>query len=177
MFFRESSNMLKKVTFLISILLFTACSSITHKKPALLSSNKTYAIASFWNYTETPMAGLRAASIVESVLSKQNIAIHSLIDGSDDITLKKSKKDLFTIQKEKAKSMKADYLITGNVQEWQYKTGIDAEPVVSYTIKVIDLSNNNIIFNAVGAKSAWGHKSIGVVAQEIAKDLIPQFIN
>lgn len=169
--------MLKKLTFIFFILLFTACSSIVHKKSASLSASKTYAIASFWNYTETPMAGLRAASIVESVLSKQNIAIHSLIDGADDVSLKKTKRELYNLQKEQAKNMNANYLITGSVQEWQYKTGIDGEPVVSYTIKVIDLASNAIIFNAVGAKSAWGHKSIGVVAQEIAKELIPQFIN
>jgi TolB-like protein len=169
--------MFKKIILLITLLLFTACSSIVHKKVTSLPSNKTYAITSFWNYTETPMAGLRAASIVESVLSKENITLHSLIDGSDDVSLKEGKQKLFNLQKEQAKNMKVDYLITGNVQEWQYKTGIDAEPVVSYSIKVIDLSNNAIVFNGVGAKSAWGHKSIGVVAQEIAKELIPKFIN
>jgi len=169
--------MFKHIILLSSLLIFTACSSMVHKKATLLPNNKTYAIASFWNYTETPMAGLRAASIVESVLSEQNIALHSLIDGSDEVAEKKGKQKLFNLQKELAKSMGANYLITGNVQEWQYKTGIDAEPVVSYTIKVIDLSNNAIVFNGVGAKSAWGHKSIAVVAQEIAKELIPKFIN
>jgi uncharacterized protein YceK len=169
--------MFKKIILLITLLLFTACSSIVHKKVTSLPSNKTYAITSFWNYTETPMAGLRAASIVESVLSKENITLHSLIDGADDVAEKEGKQKLFNLQKAQAKNMKVDYLITGNVQEWQYKTGIDAEPVVSYSIKVIDLSNNAIVFNGVGAKSAWGHKSIGVVAQEIAKELIPKFIN
>ena len=169
--------MLKHFFLLFSLLIFTACSSLVHKKTTSLPSNKTYAIASFWNYTETPMAGLRAASIVESVLSQKNIALHSLIAGSDDVALKEGKQELFKLQQKQAKTLGASYLITGNVQEWQYKTGIDAEPVVSYSIKVIDLSNNAIVFNAVGAKSAWGHKSIGVVAQEIAKELIPQFMN
>ena len=169
--------MLKHFFLLFSLLIFTACSSLVHKKTTSLPSNKTYAIASFWNYTETPMAGLRAASIVESVLSQKNIALHSLIAGSDDVALKEGKQKLFKLQQKQAKTLGASYLITGNVQEWQYKTGIDAEPVVSYSIKVIDLSNNAIVFNAVGAKSAWGHKSIGVVAQEIAKELIPQFMN
>lgn len=169
--------MFKKIILLITLLLFTACSSILHKKVTSLPNDKTYAITSFWNYTETPMAGLRAASIVESVLSQKNITLHSLIDGSDTVAEKEGKQKLFNFQKEQARSMGANYLITGNVQEWQYKTGIDAEPVVSYSIKVIDLENNAIVFNGVGAKSAWGHKSIGVVAQEIAKELIPKFIN
>jgi TolB-like protein len=169
--------MFKHFFLLITILIFTACSSIVHKQPNTLANNKAYAITPFWNYTETPMAGLRAASIVESVLAEQNIVIHSLIDGTDVISSKKTKQALFNLQKEQATAIGANYLITGNVQEWQYKTGIDAEPVVSYSIKIIDLSNNAIVFNAVGAKSAWGHKSIGVVAQEIAKELIPKFIN
>lgn len=169
--------MFKHFILLISLLIFTACSSIVHKKTALLPNDKNYAIISFFNYTETPMAGLRAASIVESVLSQKNITIHSLIDGSDDVLLKEDKQKLFRLQQAQARNLGVDYLIMGNVQEWQYKIGIDAEPVVSYSIKVIDLSNNAIVFNGVGAKSSWGHKSIGVVAQEIAKDLIPQFIN
>jgi len=169
--------MLNKFILLTSLIIFTACSSMVHKKTTTLSSHKTYAIGSFVNYTETPMAGLRAASIVESVLAEKNIVVHSLIAGSDDVALKKSKQELFALQTQKAKSMGANYFITGSVQEWQYKTGIDGEPVVSYSLKVIDLSNNAILFNGVGAKNAWGHKSIGVVAQEIAQELIPKFIN
>ncbi len=164
--------------FLITIIpIFTACSTLIHAKHTPLPHNKTYAIAAFWNYTQTPMAGLRAASIVESVLAQKNITLHSLIDTTDTVEQKKTKQEHFNLQKEQALALKANYLITGNVQEWQYKTGIDAEPVVSYTIKVIDLSSNAIVFNAVGAKSAWGYKSIGVVAQEIAKELIAQFLN
>jgi TolB-like protein len=168
--------MFKNITFLLTLFLVTSCTSIIHKKSTALSHSKIYAITSFSNYSQTPMAGLSAASIVESVLAEQNIAIHSLVKGSEDVNAKQTQKALFKLQKATAKSLGADYLITGEVQEWQYKTGIDGEPVVSYSIKVIDLSNDSILFNGVGAKSSWGHKSIGVVAQEIAKDLIPKFI-
>jgi len=183
--------MLKKITFqplrfslalfsltlmLLTLFLLTSCTSIMHKKKMVLSHNQTYAISSFSNYSQTPLAGLSAASIVESVLAEQNIVIHSLIKGSEDINAKETQTALFKRQKAKAISLGANYLITGDVQEWQYKTGIDGEPVVSYSLKVIDLKNDAIVFNGVGAKSSWGHKSIGVVAQEIAKELIPQFI-
>jgi hypothetical protein len=123
------------------------------------------------------MAGLRASSIVESVLAKKNISLYSLIAGSDEMALDKSKKMLLNEQKKQAKLLGVDYLIVGNVQEWRYKTGIDGEPVVSYSIQVIDLKRERTVFNGVGAKSGWGHKSIGVVAQEIAQNLIPNFVN
>ncbi|MBU1668888.1 hypothetical protein KKC13_10765 [bacterium] len=169
--------MFKRLFIPLTILLFsfTACSSMINKKSVQLPLTKKYAISSFWNYTETPMAGLRAASIVESVLSEKNILLFSLIDGSDEIELSSTKTDFLTRKIDAAKSMGADYLITGNVQEWRYKTGIDGEPVVSYSIKVLDLKQNSVVFNAVGAKSGWGHKSIGVVAQEIAENIAPRF--
>jgi len=168
--------MLKKI-ILVFIIIFSGCSSIVNKNEVTVPKNQKYAISSFWNYTETPMAGLRASSIIEGVISQKNITIYSLIGGTDEMENIKSK-ELFIKQKEsEAKKMGASYLITGDVQEWRYKTGIDGEPVVSYTLKIIDLNSNQTVFSGVGAKSGWGHKSIGVVAQEIAKELLPKFSN
>ena len=162
---------------IFSLWIVTGCSSMINKRDIELPLNKKYAIASFWNYTETPMAGLRAASIVESVLAKNSIALSSLVSGSDEMEAIKSKRAFLKSKKEEAKSLGAEYLIMGNVQEWRYKTGIDGEPVVSFSISVIELKTDKVVFNGVGAKSAWGHKSIGVVAQEIAQELIPKFVN
>jgi hypothetical protein len=122
------------------------------------------------------MAGLRASSIVESVLAQKNISLISMVGGSEEMAEAKSKALFLQQKREEAVKVEADYLVIGEVQEWRYKTGIDGEPVVSYSVKVIDLKNSNIVFNGMGAKSGWGHKSIGVVAQEIAQELIPNFV-
>jgi hypothetical protein len=161
-------------TFLLFYIL--GCSTLINKKNSHLPEGKKYAIISFWNYTETPMAGLRASSIVESVLAQKNISLISMVGGSDEMAEAKSKALFLQQKREEAVKVEADYLVIGEVQEWRYKTGIDGEPVVSYSVKVIDLKNSNIVFNGVGAKSGWGHKSIGVVAQEIAQELIPNFV-
>ena len=167
----------RRVLGLIFLMLFvSACSTMVHKQEVKLPIDKRYAIASFWNYTETPMAGLRVATIIESVLAKNSLNLSSLVAGSEEIELAKSKKDFLDNKKAQALALGAEYLVTGNVQEWRYKTGIDGEPVVSFNINIINLKNNKIVFSGVGAKSAWGHKSIGVVAQEIAMDLIPSFV-
>ena len=166
-----------KILLLISTLLLIGCSSIVHKNKQVLPSNKVYAISSFWNYTESPMAGLKAASIIESVLAEKNISLLSLIEGDEKASLNQDKVTFLKAQVNKAKQLNASYLIMGEVQEWRYKTGIDGEPVVSYSVKVIELGTGNILFNAVGAKSGWGHKSIGIVAQEIAQEIIPKFVN
>ena len=169
--------MFQKLIFIYFILLLGGCSSHLSKKSVQLPLDKKYAIASFWNYTETPMAGLRTATIVESILAQKNVAIASLIGGSEEMVSSKSKQEFLKTKIANAKALGVDYLILGNVQEWRYKTGIDGEPVVSYSMKIVNLKSGAIIFNGVGAKSGWGHKSIGVVAQEIAEELIPQFVN
>ena len=167
----------KILGLILSLWLLTSCSSMINRPNLELPLDKKYAIASFWNYTETPMAGLRAASIVESVLAKNSVILSSLVAGSDEMESTSSKQAFLKAKKEEAKLLGAEYLIMGNVQEWRYKTGIDGEPVVSFSLLVIDLKMDKVVFNAVGAKSAWGHKSIGIVAQEIAQELIPKFVN
>ncbi len=161
----------KKLIFFF-IFLFTSCSSTISRGGVALSKNKIYAISTFWNYTETPMAGFRASTIIDGVLSNRGIKTISLIGGEEEIENVKSKESFIRDKINRAKELGADYIILGSVQEWRYKTGIDGEPVVSYSIKVIDLKDGTVTFSGVGAKSGWGHKSIGVIAQEIANSLI-----
>jgi TolB-like protein len=168
--------MIKNI-ILFSLLIFMGCSSIVNKPEIKLPKNKKYAISSFWNYTQTPMAGLSASSVVEGVLSQNNINLYSLIGGEEEIENIKTKENFIAQKKGEARRSGASYLITGDVQEWRYKSGIDAEPVVSYTVKIIDLDSDKIVFNAIGAKSGWAHKSIGVLAQEIAQEILPKFVN
>ncbi len=67
------------------------------------------------------MAGLKASSIVESVLSQRGIKLISLINGIDELESSQSQDKLIQIQKQKAIEHNANYLIIGSVQEWRYK--------------------------------------------------------
>ena len=42
-----------------------------------------------------------------------------------------------------ARSTHARYAVTGAVNEWTYKVGLDGEPVVGIAIQLIDLSNRD----------------------------------
>jgi len=172
MIFKKS---LAIVLFYFFIFFLSGCSSHLHKVETTLPRNQPYAISAFWNYTETPMAGLRAASIVEGVLASHKIPLLSQIEGSEEMGEPIKKRDFLNAQKQQARDAQVLYLVTGEVQEWRYKTGIDGEPVVSYSMEITRLSDDQVLFRGVGAKSGWGHKSIGVVAQEIAQELMPHF--
>ncbi len=47
---------------------------------------------------------------------------------------------------------------------------------MSYSIKVIDLNSNRVLFSGVGAKSGLSYQSVGEIALEVAESLIPKFI-
>jgi hypothetical protein len=52
-----------------------------------------------------------------------------------------------------AKTQKFDYAVTGSVEEWRYKAGIDGEPAVGVTVRFLDLAKNVTVWSASGSKT------------------------
>ncbi len=121
--------MLNFSKLLISFMIFSliGCSPVVKRSGSTLNRDGIYAIGAFWNYTETPMAGLKASSIVESLLADRGVKVISLIGGVSEIEGSESQDKLIERQRDRALELKAKYLVVGSVQEWRYKTGIDAE--------------------------------------------------
>jgi hypothetical protein len=67
------------------------------------------------------------------------------------------------------------YGLTGVVQEWRYKVGIDGEPAVGVTLQVLDLSTGQIIWSASGAKSGWSREALSAVAHKLLYQLLDTF--
>lgn len=161
---------MKKIFVLWLFVLFLAgCSSVVNTEKANLNlKNKTLVVLPFENYTETPLAGLRIASIAYAVLnSKEYIARNFVINNEKDYSHEEIKEMI-----NKLKEENYDYAITGTVNEFRYKTGIDAEPAVSITLKIYDLKNDKVIYTAVGSKTGWSHESLTTVAQKILNKII-----
>ena len=151
---------------LFFLLLLTACSAVT-------SSNRDFSsisddpikitIFTLYNYTDTPQAGMRAANIAEGVLIARGDTVVNAIE----------KKELALEREiEIAKKNGSDYLLTGGVSEWRYKTGIDGEPAVSLQLKLIDVQSREVVWSATGSDSSWGNSSIGTTAQALIESMI-----
>ncbi len=147
------------------VFLFASCASVVTKQKATLNKNLTYTVLPFVNYTETPKAGLRAQSIVAGVIGSKGYKVN-LFD-SEEITSEKELADL--IKKVPAGT---DIIVTGYVNEWRYKTGIDGEPAVSLTIKFIDAKTMETVYSAALSRSGWSYESLGVVAQRLISSIL-----
>ncbi len=161
---------MKKILFLCFFVLIASCSTITNidKSKANLK-NKIITVLPFENYTETPLAGLRVKSITEGVLTSKGYKItFQQINQDKDYSPSEIKSMI-----EKLKEDNIDYAITGSVNEFRYKTGIDGEPAVSITLKIYDIKEGRELYTSVGSKTGWSHESITTVAQKILNSIIP----
>lgn len=161
---------MKKIFFLCLIVLIASCSTVTNidKSKADLK-NKVITVLPFENYTETPVAGLRVKSITEGVLASKGYKIvFQQLNQDKDYSPSEIKNMI-----EKLKESNIDYAITGSVNEFRYKTGIDGEPAVSITLKIYDIKEGREIYTSVGSKTGWSHESITTVTQKILNSIIP----
>lgn len=157
--------MIKKLLLvLISVFLCSCASVIQHLD---LQQDKTYAVIPFENYTDTPLAGYTIASIIEGSLRAQGLKISERNWSFKD--REPTKEELENIFKKASKN--GDYIITGTVNEFRYKTGIDGEPAVSLSIFVYDAQKGIVVKGASAAASGWAHESLGTVVQKLIEDI------
>lgn len=162
-----------KILFLVIpiFLLSYSCSTVINKSAeGLEKKSKVYTVIPFENNTETPLAGLRVASIVEGVATSKGYNLKSGIYTKEQKEY--SYEDINRMIGE-LKSSDIDYVITGSVNEFRYKTGIDGEPAVSITVKIYDVKNSKVVLVNVGSKTGWSHESIATVAQKLINELLP----
>lgn len=156
----------KKIISIVFFFLFlTSCSTVIQHID--LQSDKTYAIIPFENYTDTPLAGYTVASILEGDLRAAGIKLTNRQWNFKDV--EPTREELDTLFKKA--SQNADYVITGTVNEFRYKTGIDGEPVVSITIFIYDAQKQTVLKGASAACSGWAHQSLGTVTQKLIRDI------
>lgn len=161
---------------LFSVLLLSGCSNLvvaTQKKlpPVYKDINETHqlkqdipvSVFRLQNFTDTPMAGLRAANIVEGVLKAKGYRVISHAS-KKEYTLKKAAN--------KAKEDGSTYFLYGGVSEWRYKTGIDGEPAVSLQLSMYKTKNKKLVWSATGSASDWGLSSVGSTAQSLIIDMM-----
>ncbi|MBI4243760.1 MAG: hypothetical protein HY606_06680 [Planctomycetes bacterium] len=152
----------------VCLLFSTGCSSVYNSNSTKIKKGSKIFVLPLVNNTETPLAGYRASSIAESVLRVMGFQIKSAETSTKKDNLDQQELTSFSSQ---GKTWGANYILTGTVNEWRYKTGIDGEPAVSITFELMETEQNQVIWTGVGSKSGWGIESTGTVAQDLMNDL------
>ena len=154
--------------------LFAGCSTLDYAKAPALEPQAQWVVLPFANNTETPLAGSRAEAIAESLLRANGIdklrrypsalQQEALFEASDG---KQADAALAW-----AREQGARYALTGSVDEWRYKVGVDGEPAVGLALSIIDVNSGETLWSGAGGRSGWSRESLAAVAQQLMRRLI-----
>jgi TolB-like protein len=141
---------------------------------SVLDARAKWALLPIVNNTETPQAALAAESLLEHLLRGRGVRDLSTYPASlsRDSLFEPTERKVAEEAQVWAKGQGARYGLTGSVQEWRYKVGVDGEPVVGITLKVIDLSSGETLWSVTGAHSGWSRESLSGVAQTLLTQLL-----
>ena len=140
-----------KLLGLVLCMVLMACTetvvNYSHVFPVNLSAK--IAVIPFVNNTETPLVGERTMAIAAAIIESRGIChVTTYRDRHQSKALfpGMSKANSQVALLHWAQSRHARYALTGSVNEWSYKAGLDGEPVVGISLQLIELSIE--VFNA-----------------------------
>ena len=155
-------------------LTLAGCAVVDRSAPPAIAKTDSLAILPIANNTETPQAGQRAASIAQSLLASYGFTNLSRYPASaDDETLfDAAKPDAQQNALNWARQQNARYALTGAVNEWRYKVGVDGEPAVGFTFDVLDVQTGKVVWTGTGSRTGWSRDAVSGVAQKLERDLL-----
>ena len=159
---------------LLGIALLAGCSTLDHSKAPSVSSKVLWVVLPFANNTETPLAGSRAEAIAESLLRTKGISKLRRYPAAlqQDALFEPGNRKQIDAGLLWAREEGASYALSGSVDEWRYKVGVDGEPAVGIALSIIDVASGETLWNGSGGKSGWSREALSAVAQQLMRSLI-----
>jgi len=147
-------------------------SNVRTEAPAILPED-SIVILPFLNRSETPLAGERAEAIALSVLREKGVTqlqVYQAAPQPNGLPVLDDQKRLNDAT-EKAIEQGMRYAIAGSVEEWRYKAGLDGEPAVGLSMRLVDLNSGRILWSGSAARSGWSRESLSGTAHKVLEDL------
>lgn len=157
-----------------SALVLGACGSIRQAGSPALESKDSVAVVTMANFTETPAAGSSAAAIAANALRQNGFADVRMapVDASANAMFDTAQRDIGEKKLAWAREQRVKYVLTGAVEEWRYKVGVDGEPVAGVTFELIDVASGQVVWSATGSRSGWTRSSLSSVASSLIGSLL-----
>lgn len=160
----------------LSALLLTGCAATTSSSTGqeALDPQARWVMLPVINNTETPQAGLAVEALVEHHLRARGVVQLQRYPAalSRESLFEASERKLAEEAQTWARDQGARYAITGSVEEWRYKIGLDGEPVAGVTLRVIELDSGRVVWSGSGTRSGWSRDGLSAVGQQLISRLL-----
>jgi polysaccharide biosynthesis protein PelC len=126
------------------------------------------------NNSETPQAGERLEAILDTLLRKGGVGTLDRYPPpkEDDTHLVSSDRQRYEAALEWARTAKYDYAVGGSVEEWRYKSGLDAEPAIGISMRVLEVSTGKVLWAATGTRTGGSNQNTGATAVELLDSMM-----
>jgi len=165
-----------------AVILFTGCQAAQTDRrtteTAVLDAEQPVVLLPFVNRSETPLAGERAKAIALSVLRRNGMSELQMMElppADDGLPVLDDSKRLADA-KDVARTSGARHALTGSVEEWRYKSGLDGEPAVGLSLLLVDLESDKVVWSGSAARSGWSRESLAGAAQKVLQELANDFL-
>jgi polysaccharide biosynthesis protein PelC len=154
--------------------LASACSTIESAGAPALAAGDTVAVLPIGNYTETPDAGRSAQAMSANALRNLGIAnvVRAPVDPGANALFDGAARGDSAPNLDWARQQHARYALTGAVEEWRYKVGVDGEPAVGVTFELVDVESGKVLWSATGTRTGWSRSGLASVAQTLIGKLL-----
>ncbi len=159
----------------LTLFLLGGCAGVNSiSAPNVLDQGAKWALLPIANHTDTPQAALAAEMLTDHLLRQRGIVdlLRYPPTLTRDTLFEPTEQRVAEEAKKWAREQGVRYGVTGAVEEWRYKVGIDGEPAVGITLQVVDLASNQVVWSASGAHSGWSRQALAAVAQSQIETLI-----
>lgn len=163
-----------KAYSLLSMLFLVACTTINSSRQIVCAPSR-WGIIPFTNNTEVPQAGYRAMSMTTGLLETKgvkNITIYKSNDSCNQLIVCPNANPSIEHSLAWARKQHLRYVMTGTVNEWVYKVGLDGEPVASVALTLYDVKHGHMIWNSVGSKFGTTRSGLGITGQKLIQEML-----
>lgn len=160
------------LTLVVIAALATGCSSFTRETGQTLPRNASWGVAPLINYAQTPQAGERAEQILISILAEEGVRPLMYPQAPRQDLLLQDDRERQIQALDWARQQRLAYVITGSVEEWQYKNGLDGEPAVGVSLQVLEPATGRVVWSSSGARAGWSRESLAGAAQKVLRELV-----
>ncbi len=162
-------------TAVLTTILSNGCTHLESGTSVSLSTTERWTVLPLQNLAETPRASERIESIMQSILYNKGIKQLSLYPKgeAENLALLLDDSKRLEVAKTWAREQGFRYGITGSIQEWRYKTGLDGEPAVGITLIIMDLQDEyKPLWTATASRTGWGSENLTETTAQVLKAML-----
>ncbi|WP_138436855.1 hypothetical protein [Marinobacter shengliensis] len=157
----------------LALLLISGCSVMQSQQGSEpVALNNQFAVIPLTNLSQTPQAGDQAASILSAILRAKGAGDVRLYLPEDDNPIAYDNRARQQRALADARERGADLIVTGTVDEWRYKSGLDGEPAVGITLEVRAADGDGVVWSGTAARTGWGREGLSVAGHKVLQGLV-----